>query len=239
MSRRADEPPGSRLQILLSGYRSSLPKMWRGPDWPERGWPSQLTNDQSDFFPGHPSFNYCGERPRWTGIRYSDTQILSLLVSTTIMWAHIQRIFNQARKMNRKKYKLETPSIMSCPKWVLTLQIEMLITRSDTELNISGRAGDCDELDPFYNPYKGDNSIWCWHTTTHNTITSINRGLNLRQQSSHNAQTPISRCQSVSPISVLSSHLVESHKGLHWPQTTCSSCLRAESQESCDPWPGN
>ena len=35
----------------------------------------------------------------------------------------------------------------------------MLITRSDTELNISGRAGDCDELDPFYNPYKGDNSI--------------------------------------------------------------------------------
>ena len=174
-----------------------------------------------------------------TILRYSDTQIPSLLVSTTIMWAHIQRIFNQARKMNRKKYKLETPSIMSCPKWVLTLQIEMLITRSDTELNISGRAGDCDELDPFYNPYKGDNSIWCWHTTTHNTITSINRGLNLRQQSSHNAQTPIYKCQSVSPISKLSSHLVESHNGLHWPQTTCSSCLRAESQESCDPWPGN
>ena len=74
---------GLRLQILLSGYRSSLPKMWRGPDWPGRGWPSQLTNDQSDFFPGHPSFNYCGERG-WTrrGIRY-----FSLLVRPTILWA--------------------------------------------------------------------------------------------------------------------------------------------------------
>ena len=46
------------------------------------GWPSQLTNDQSDFFPGHPSFNYCGERGWTRGIRY-----FSLLVRPTIPWA--------------------------------------------------------------------------------------------------------------------------------------------------------
>lgn len=40
-----------------------------------RGWPSRLTNDQSDFFPGHPSFNYCGERRDRAGREY-DTQIL-------------------------------------------------------------------------------------------------------------------------------------------------------------------
>ena len=34
----------------------------------------------------------------------------SPLVSHTIIGAHNQRIFNQASKMNRKKYNLETPN---------------------------------------------------------------------------------------------------------------------------------
>ena len=51
--------------------------------------------------------------------------------------------------------------------------------------------------------------------------------LNLRQQSSHNAQqTPISVGHPISS----SHHTSWSHiKGLHWPQTTCASCLRVRS----------
>ena len=79
------------------------------------GWPSQLTNDQSDFFPGHPSFNYCEGRDRAS--REYDTA--SLLVSHTIIGAHNQRIFNQATVkwiVRNTTWRLLDTSIMSCPK---------------------------------------------------------------------------------------------------------------------------
>ena len=82
MSRRADELPSRApsanslvwLSIIFTKDVAGARLGW--------GWPSQLTNDQSDFFPGHPSFNYCGERGWTRGIRY-----FSLLVRPTIPWA--------------------------------------------------------------------------------------------------------------------------------------------------------
>ena len=90
-------PTGPRLQILVSGYRSSLPKMWRGPDWAlERmtfsanKWPVRL-------FPGSSIIQLLwGE----TEPARNTIQPGSLLVSTTIIPAHIQRIFNQAPQSN-------------------------------------------------------------------------------------------------------------------------------------------
>ena len=57
--------------------------------------------------------------------------------------------------------------------------------------------------------------------------------LNLRQQSSHNAQqTPICRLVTLFHPLITPRGVTSHIKGHHWPQTTCASCLRVRSHAS-------